>query len=347
MSEKIRKIARYGIPLALFALILFMWAKGAFAQSALGEDWMKVVGQTGLKRFAGTGGVEGEADVTNVLRRAISLVRYGMGGVAIIFGILYASGLVFARGNEEAIGKQKKNFLWAFMGFVILMVADGVAQVFNPVSNKVTSDQLIDFNAARDQLRTIADYLKYMLGSIMVLMMTISGIKLIVAQGNEEAVTKQKTNVVYSGIGMLVILLASNIVNAVYVINTGEVQKTGVAANTLGNVIRLILVFLGPAVVLFTIYAGFMYLTALDNEERSKKAKAMIVGGITGIVIIYSAYALVNTFYKPEPFTIETVCADLKDDDKDGKIDCADEDCAQDPNCASSNIPPLPNLNRP
>ncbi len=38
-----------------------------------------------------------------------------------------------------------------------------------------------------------------------------------------------------------------------------------------------------------------MYLTALDNEERTKKGKSMIIGGVTAIVMIYGAYAVVNT----------------------------------------------------
>ena len=98
---------------------------------------------------------------------------------------------------------------------------------------------------------------------------------------------------------MLTVLLASNIVNAIYVVNESGTDVGAASAETgiveMGGVIRLILVFLGPMAVLFTIYAGFMYMTAFENEEHANKAKRMIVGGITGIVIIYSAYAIVNT----------------------------------------------------
>ena len=98
---------------------------------------------------------------------------------------------------------------------------------------------------------------------------------------------------------MLVILLGSNIVNAIYVVNeeTGQVAAARAEAGIteIGGVIRLILAFLGPVAVIITIYAGFMLLTAFENEERAKKAKTMIVAGVTGIVIIYAAYAIVNT----------------------------------------------------
>jgi hypothetical protein len=295
MSRKILKWIDGLLPVVIICLLVFWMAKTAHAQGALGEGWSKYIEGTGVQKFQAPG--SGEDVAKAVLLRGVTLVKYGMAGVALIFGILYASSLVFARGNEDTIGKQKKNFLWAFMGFVILMVASGISDVFNP--EKATSDALINFQAARDQLRNITDYLKWMLGSIIVLLMTISGIRMITASGNEETIKKQKMNLVWSGIGMLVILLASNIVNAIYVVKGGEAAPaaTTTAATEIGGIIRLILVFLGPVAVLFTLYAGFYYLTAFDNEERAKKARSMIVAGVTGIVIIYAAYALVNTFY--------------------------------------------------
>ena len=70
--------------------------------------------------------------------------------------------LVFARGKEEVITKQKTNFLYVFMGFIILIISENVAGIFNP--EKATTDKLIDFEAAHDQLRDIVDYIKWLLG---------------------------------------------------------------------------------------------------------------------------------------------------------------------------------------
>ncbi len=305
MEKGLKKIIRFAGPATLLSLVLLGMVEMVHAQGSLGGNWSQFLDDTGLKTFSTPGTVEGEAVAVLVVMRAIRMVRYGVGGVALIFGILYASALVFSKGNEEVLTKQKKNFLWAFMGFVILMVGEQISRIFNPMA--ATSESLIDFTVARDQLRAIADYVKWMVGSVIVLLMTISGIKMVIASGDEEKITTQKRNLVWSVIGMLVVLLASNIINAIYVINTGTVAAldapTGATA-TLGNVLRLMLVVMGPAAVLFTIYAGFLYLTALEDEEQTKKAKSMIIGGITGIVIIYSAYALVNTFFVTSLATI-------------------------------------------
>jgi predicted small integral membrane protein len=275
--------------------LVFLWmAKVAHAQSSIGVDWDQFIVGTGVGKFQGNGG---EEIALNAIQRAITLVKYAMGAVALVFGILYAMNLIFARGSEDTIGKQKKNFLWAFIGFVILMAASGVAEIFKP--QDATPDQLIDFDAARSQTLNLVTYMKWMLGSVIVMLMTLSGIKMIMAQGDEAKITEQKKNLVWSGIGMLVILLAGNLVNAFYVVKDSVASPAdpSKAALELGGVISLILVFLGPVAVLFTIYAGALYLTALDDEDRTKKAKSMIIGGVMGIVIIYSAYALVNTFF--------------------------------------------------
>lgn len=304
MSLKTKKILSWLIPSFLTCLVLILIIKTVHAQSALGGEWDQFLKAAGLKTFTGTGAEAGEETIIKVIGRGITIIKYFVGGVALIFGILYATNLVFARGNEETISKQKKNFLYTFMGFVVLMVAQSVADVFTP--QKSTAKALIDFSAATDTVRNVATYLKWIFGSVIVFMMSLSGIRMIMASGNEEVITKQKRNIVWSGIGALVILLAGNIINAIYSVN----KETGVAtpgspqtiAQQLAGVINLILIFLAPAAVLFTIYAGFQYLTALEDEEKTKKAKAMIIGGITGIVIIYGAYALVNTFLVEKTF---------------------------------------------
>ncbi|MBN2096279.1 hypothetical protein JW752_02655 [Candidatus Peregrinibacteria bacterium] len=296
MIEKIKKSLNFLWPVALFCVMLLVFFKTVHAQSALGSAWDQFL-RNDLKSFGGAPGAAGEDVAVNVIRRGISIVKYVMGGAALIFGFLYATNLIFSRGKEETISKQKTNFLWILVGFLILMLAEQVANIFNPEQS--TSENLIDFEAGRDKLRDITDYLKWLFGSIIVLLMTISGIRLITAGGNQETIDKQKRNLTWSGLGILIILLASGIVNAVYVVEEGTVAETSEGLTQIGGLIRLLLVFLGPIAIAFTIYAGFMYLTAFENEERAKTAKNMIIGGVTGIIFIYAAYALVSTFFSP------------------------------------------------
>jgi hypothetical protein len=297
MTDKLKKIIQFIWPVAAFCLFLFVFFKYAYADNSLGNDAFKYLDKT-LPSFGGANGSTGQDVAVNVVRRGISLIKYMIGGVAMIFGLIYAMSFVFARGKEDTISKARTNFLWLLLGFVIIMAADQVASIFNPETAK--SDKLIDFQAGRDLLRNAANYIKWLFGSVIVLLMTMSGLRMVTSRGKEEILKKQKENLFFSGIGMLVILLASNIVDAVYYLNGDDYKaaQASVGITQIGGIIKLLLVFLGPVAILFTIYAGFMYLTALDNEDSAKKARKMIVAGVTGIVIIYAAYALVNTFIK-------------------------------------------------
>lgn len=288
---------RIGLLVPAFFLLFFLGLSLAQAQSYLPEDSLKYLGS--LKSFVNPEAT-GEELALAFIKNAILIVRYLVGAVALLLGAIYALQLVFSRGNEEAIEKQKTNFLWAFVGFIALIISENVAQIFNP--EKATAAQLIDFGAARDQLRNIVDYLKWIVGSIIVLFMTITGVRMILSANEEEELTKHKQSLVWGLLGILVVLLASNIVNAIYVINAPDQVVAGGPESTItqvAGVLRLILVFLGPLAIAFTLYAGGLYLTAMDQEDQAERAKKMIIGGITGIVIIYGAFAWVNTLITP------------------------------------------------
>ncbi len=306
-KNKVLKVLKAIAPWATFFVLLLFTLKVAHAQSYLGGDWDKYIG--GVDDFTKTS-KSGEDLAISFAYSIVHIVRNVIGGVALIMGVLYGVRLVISRGQEEAITKQKTNFLYAMLGFIVLIVSENIAKIFNP--ELATADQLVDFNAARDQLRDVVDYMKWMLGSIAVLMFTVSSVRLVTAQGEDEEVTKQKRNITWSILGLLTILLASNIVNAVYIVRAPD--ETVAAAPTtaieeIAGVVRLILVFLGPVAIGFTIYAGFMFLSALDNEERATKAKRMITEGVVAIVIIYGAYAMANTVTSANLGFINTLMA--------------------------------------
>ncbi len=306
-QNSVRKFFKAVMPWLAFFGILLLTVKIAHAQSYLGGEWDQFLGD--VKTFAPTSQSGEELAISFVLN-AIRIVRNIVGAVALIMGVLYGLRLVISRGQEETIKQQRQNFLYALLGFIILIVSENVASIFNPEFS--TNDQLVDFDAARDQLRDIVDYIKWLLGSVIVFMFAISSVRMITAQGEEEEISKQKKNMTFSFIGMLVILLANNIVNAVYIINEpSEVSAASpdVAVGEITSLVRLLLVFLGPIAIAFTIYAGFLYLTALDNEERANKGRRMIVYGVVAIALVYGAFAIVNTLTSADLSYLSTYMA--------------------------------------
>ncbi len=60
------------------------------------------------------------------------------------------------------------------------------------------------------------------------------------------------------------------------------------------TIINILLIVGGVAGVLGLIYSGYLYITAGGNPEQSQKAKSAILASIIGIIIIFSAYIIIN-----------------------------------------------------
>lgn len=64
--------------------------------------------------------------------------------------------------------------------------------------------------------------------------------------------------------------------------------------STIGNVLNVLLGFLGIIAVVIILYGGFVWMTAGGSEDKVKKAQQIIVAGAIGLAIILSAYAITN-----------------------------------------------------
>ncbi len=59
-----------------------------------------------------------------------------------------------------------------------------------------------------------------------------------------------------------------------------------------GEIIQIVLGFLGIVFVILTIYSGFMYMTSGGDPEKAKKARALLINAIIGVGIVISAWAI-------------------------------------------------------
>lgn len=83
------------------------------------------------------------------------------------------------------------------------------------------------------------------------------------------------------------------------VASTSGYQATDL--NTLlGNGIMAILSLIGVVFMVFIIYAGFTWMTAAGNEERTSRSKETLKQSVIGLIVVLCAYAityfLINIF---------------------------------------------------
>jgi len=60
------------------------------------------------------------------------------------------------------------------------------------------------------------------------------------------------------------------------------------------TIIEVLLIFALPIIVLFIMYAGFLYVTARGDETKIKKAHAALTWSIVGGVIVLGAELIIN-----------------------------------------------------
>ncbi|MFA5184543.1 MAG: hypothetical protein WC456_03380 [Patescibacteria group bacterium] len=73
---------------------------------------------------------------------------------------------------------------------------------------------------------------------------------------------------------------------------SGESYGTSFLATKAGQIIGLILSFVGVLFLGLMIYAGIKWMTANGNDQTVTEAKHMIINASIGIIIVFAAYAI-------------------------------------------------------
>ena len=59
-----------------------------------------------------------------------------------------------------------------------------------------------------------------------------------------------------------------------------------------GQIIGLVLSFVGAIFLILMIYAGILWMTAQGNDQQVSKAKSLMIDAVVGMIIVFAAYAL-------------------------------------------------------
>jgi hypothetical protein len=74
---------------------------------------------------------------------------------------------------------------------------------------------------------------------------------------------------------------------------TGDSKDTDIN-KLIGQIINAVLGIVGSLALVMFIYGGFTWMLAAGNNEKVQKGKDIIIWAAVGLVVIFSAYALVK-----------------------------------------------------
>lgn len=243
--------------------------------------------------------------------------------LAVLYLILAFVKLIYAGDSiEEAITKQKNNIKWIMMGLVVIVLADElVFDVFfgaETGSNtqpgqgwqSVGSIQVL----AREFIKETAglyNAIELYVVYLAVLVIIISGFRMIAQSSNEEATTAAKKHVFVAAVGLVIIGLSEGLVYLVYPAEDKPFDTAGFF-EMLANITLFITSFISFLAVSVMAYGGYLYVFYYGQDDVIEKAKKVMKGAIIALVLSSLSYGIVYTAISLEPTTdkLEVVTAE-------------------------------------
>ncbi len=155
----------------------------------------------------------------------------------------------------------------------------------------------------------LIDTVKYVIGTIAFLLIIISSVRLITAGKDvDDAVTKQKEILKYSGVALMLVFLADPIVKQVFFGAQGEVFTTEAYAkqfasegnNQIMAVIRFVEYFIATIAVLVAIVSGLAIIVSAGDEEARTKHIKHILYAVAGLILVGLSELIVKGIIFPQ-----------------------------------------------
>ncbi len=254
------------------------------------------------KRLISEIAYQGESQLHAVVLAVAKVFRNLMGSIAIIFIVVSGILMIFAQGDEAKITDQKRSITYAIIGLVVILLIERLVSAIYGVpggENQVLTPSTA--NQVSVEIYGLVSYIKALLGSVAIFMIVLSGFRTVVSQGEEEQVTTQRKAILWTIVGLGLILVNQVVVENIFIKpvreNAGQIQKTNVdtVLGAFGTVIQFILGFVGLVAFAALVYGGASMVANYGNDELVERGKKIIKNAIIGIVIILSAFAIVST----------------------------------------------------
>lgn len=171
-------------------------------------------------------------------------------------------------------------------------------------------------------LFTIIDIAKYAVGTIAVIFLVVSIIRLISAgvDKGEEAYENLKKSVTFLIIAIIIIISSDFLFKNVFVVANGDflanTETAKVFANAAAGEIRgiynLVQAFLATIAVLMLVFAAFRLVTNAGNDEVVEKGKKQLMYAVAGLLIVgLSEFVVKDILFVDQGQTLSTENAKL------------------------------------
>lgn len=222
--------------------------------------------------------------------------------VAVLWIVISGMRMVMAGGKEDSIKNNFRSVLWLIVGLIVMQISEStVAVMYGENGVFKTLEQYggeVSTEAREKIIEPLLQYFLSFLSAIAVVMVILSGFKIITAGGDDSKIKKQQQVLLWTVMGLGIILVARPIVSSMFGYEKMAPEPSK-AVDLINQIANYMLGFTAVISVVILIYAGLMMIINFGNDQAVAKSKKMIQWVITGIVVMISAYTIVTTFIVP------------------------------------------------
>lgn len=244
---------------------------------------------------------EGSDIIVAAIQRFLDFFKLIVTPIAVLFAVIMGVRMVAAGQENEEVATQSKNFIkYALEGLIVIFMADSIVNIIFGQEGEIfrEGEQGVQEFATRSSnfFKGIYTLIQTIIGSIAVFMLVMAGMRYVAGSASDDQIGKAKNQIKWGLTGLFVIGVSEFVVKDVLFDNYGQKLGIQAAKELFVDLTNFISGTLGTLAFLMLLYAGFLYLTASQNEDNTSKAKKIIFAALIGIVIAVSAFAITNTF---------------------------------------------------
>ncbi len=244
---------------------------------------------------------EGSDVIVAGIRRFLDFFKLMVTPIAVFVTVIMGVRMVAAGQENEEVLSQSKNFIkYAIEGLIVIFVADSVVNVIFGAEGEIFRGGEVgaqEFATRTSNLfKGVYTLGQTVLGSIAVFMLMTAGMRYVIGSTSDDEIGKAKNQIQWALVGLFVVGVSEFVVKDILFKNYGQKLGLDAAKELFVSLTNFVAGTMGTLAFIMMIYAGFLYLTASQNEDNTGKAKKIIFAALIGIVIAVSAFAITNTF---------------------------------------------------
>ncbi len=234
--------------------------------------------------------------------RILWVIKTVISGFALIYLIMIGVYMILGSDNEETVKTQRKQIVYALIGFIFLNIPGFVYTIFmhdswgtfeTATDPTLTSGGSVLWNTQFDGiLGEIIAFLRVFAFGVAVTMFTWGLFNLIMSAGDDEKKKKAKNRIVYGIIGLIFLGFVEM---WGLLIAMGNFSKIIPVGNTLFS---LVMYFSAPIAIFMLMWWAYYFITSAGDEERMKKWKSIVINTGIALIILLSALSFITDLSK-------------------------------------------------